>query len=61
MITETELFFDSVRDKDRSVLEFLDADYTFVNERLARFYGFAGVTGDGFAECRWPARRGAAC
>jgi Protein of unknown function (DUF1592)/Protein of unknown function (DUF1588)/Protein of unknown function (DUF1587)/Protein of unknown function (DUF1585)/Protein of unknown function (DUF1595) len=48
MITETELFFDSVRDKDRGVLEFLDADYTFVNERLARFYGFANVTGDWF-------------
>jgi Protein of unknown function (DUF1592)/Protein of unknown function (DUF1588)/Protein of unknown function (DUF1585)/Protein of unknown function (DUF1587)/Protein of unknown function (DUF1595) len=48
MLTETELFFESVRDKDRSVLEFLDADYTFVNDRLARFYGIAGVTGDGF-------------
>jgi hypothetical protein len=48
MLTETELFFQSVRDKDRSVLEFLDADYTFVNDRLARFYGIAGVTGDGF-------------
>ncbi len=46
MLTETELFFDSIRDKDRSVLEFLDADYTFVNERLARHYGIAGVTGD---------------
>ena len=30
------------------MLEFLDADYTFVNERLARHYGIAGVTGDGF-------------
>ncbi len=48
MLTETELFFDSIREKDRSVLEFLDADYTFVNERLARFYGIAGVTGDWF-------------
>ena len=48
MLAETELFFDSIRDEDRSVLEFLDADYTFVNERLARHYGIAGVTGDGF-------------
>ena len=48
MLTETELFFDSIRDNDRSVLEFLDADYTFVNERLARHYGIAGVTGDWF-------------
>ena len=48
MLTETELFFESIRDKDRSVLEFLDADYTFVNERLARHYGIAGVSGDWF-------------
>ena len=31
---------------DRSVLELLDADYTFVNEQLAKHYGIAGVTGD---------------
>jgi hypothetical protein len=48
MFTETELFFESIRDKDRSVLEFLDADYTFVNERLARFYEIPGVAGDWF-------------
>ena len=48
MLAETELFFESIRDKDRSVLEFLDADYTFVNERLARHYGIPGVKGDGF-------------
>jgi hypothetical protein len=48
MLRETELFFESIRDQDRSVLEFLDADYTFVNERLARYYGFGGVTGDWF-------------
>ncbi len=48
MLKETELFFESIRDKDRSVLEFLDADYTFVNDRLARHYGIAGVTGDWF-------------
>ena len=48
MLAETELFFDSIRDKDRSVLDLLDADYTFLNERLARHYGIAGVTGDWF-------------
>ena len=48
MLTETELFFESIRDQDRSVLEFLGADYTFVNERLARHYGIAGIAGDGF-------------
>jgi hypothetical protein len=48
MLEETVLFFDSIRDKDRSVLELLDADYTFVNERLARHYGIPGVKGDWF-------------
>jgi hypothetical protein len=38
MIRETELFFDAVVREDRSVLEFLDADFTFVNDRLARHY-----------------------
>jgi len=42
---ETEMFFAHVVREDRSVMEFLDADYTFVNERLARHYGLAGVTG----------------
>ncbi len=43
---ETELFFEHVVREDRSVLELLAADYTFVNERLAKHYGIAGVTGD---------------
>ena len=48
MRTETELFFAAIMREDRSVLEFLDADYTFVNERLARHYGIADVEGDEF-------------
>jgi hypothetical protein len=48
MLEETVLFFESIRDKDRSVFELLDADYTFVNERLARHYGIPGVKGDWF-------------
>jgi hypothetical protein len=48
MLIETELFCTSIQDEDRSVLEFLDADYTFVNERLARHYGIKGVSGDRF-------------
>jgi hypothetical protein len=48
MIRETELFFDAVVREDRSVLDFLNADYTFVNERLARHYGLPGVRGDEF-------------
>ena len=45
---EAELFFESVVDEDRSVLDLLSADYTFVNERLARHYGIPGVTGSYF-------------
>lgn len=45
MLKETELFFAAVMEEDRSVLEFLHADYTFVNEPLAKHYGINGVTG----------------
>jgi hypothetical protein len=45
---ETELLFDSIVRDDRSVLELLTADYTFVNERLARHYGMPGVYGSQF-------------
>lgn len=48
MLKETELFFEEVMREDRSVLEFLDADYTFLNERLATHYGIKGVKGDQF-------------
>ena len=45
---ETELFFDSILREDRSVLELLTADYTFLNERLARHYGIPNVYGSQF-------------
>ena len=45
---ETELFFESMLREDRSVLDLLRADYTFVNERLARHYGIANVYGNRF-------------
>ena len=45
---ETELFFEAVIREDRSVLDFLDADFTFVNERLALHYGIEGVSGEEF-------------
>jgi Protein of unknown function (DUF1592)/Protein of unknown function (DUF1588)/Protein of unknown function (DUF1595)/Protein of unknown function (DUF1587)/Protein of unknown function (DUF1585)/Planctomycete cytochrome C len=48
MRRETELFFDSIVREDRDVLDLLTADYTFVNERLARHYGIANVTGPAF-------------
>jgi hypothetical protein len=46
--TETEMFFESVMREDRSVLDLLNADYTFVNERLARHYGIPNVYGSQF-------------
>jgi hypothetical protein len=46
--TETEMFFESIMREDRSVLDLLDADYTFVNERLARHYGIPNVYGSHF-------------
>ena len=45
---EAELFFDSIIREDRSVLDLLTADYTFVNERLARHYGIPNVYGSHF-------------
>jgi hypothetical protein len=45
---ETELLFGSIVSENRSVLDLLRADYTFVNGRLARHYGIKGVTGSQF-------------
>jgi hypothetical protein len=45
---ETELFFESLVREDRSVFDLLTADYTFINERLARHYGVSNVTGNEF-------------
>ena len=45
---ETELFVESIMRDDRSLLELLSANYTFLNERLARHYGIGGVYGDRF-------------
>ncbi|MGP0070604.1 MAG: DUF1592 domain-containing protein [Bryobacteraceae bacterium] len=57
---ETELLFESVVHEDRPVLDLLDADYTFVNERLARHYGIPNVYGPDFRRVAVPndARRG---
>lgn len=57
---ETEMLFESIVREDRSVLDLLDADYTFVNERLARHYGISGVYGPDFRRVPVPsdARRG---
>ena len=57
---ETELFFDSLVREDRSVLELLTADYTFINERIAKHYGIANVMGSQFRRVTLtdPARHG---
>jgi hypothetical protein len=57
---ETELFFESIIREDRSVLDLLNADYTYVNERLARHYGIRNVYGSHFRRVRveQDARRG---
>ena len=49
---ETELFFESILREGRSVLDLLTADYTFVNERLARHYGMPGIYGSHFRRVR---------
>jgi hypothetical protein len=48
MRREAELFFENLLRENRSVLEMIDADYTFLNERLAKHYGIEGVKGDDF-------------
>ena len=45
---ETELFFESIMREDRSVLDLLNADYTFVNQRLAEHYGMPNIYGSQF-------------
>jgi hypothetical protein len=50
MRRETELFFAAVMREDRSILDFLDGDFTFVNERLGRHYGLPNVKGDKFVQ-----------
>ncbi|MEO8258963.1 MAG: DUF1592 domain-containing protein [Acidobacteriota bacterium] len=52
---ETELFFDSIVHEDRSVLDLLTGDYTFVNERLAKHYGIPNVYGPQFRRVTLPA------
>jgi hypothetical protein len=50
MATETGLFFGHVVSANRPITDFIDADYTFLNQRLARHYGIPGVTGTGFRQ-----------
>jgi cytochrome c553 len=57
MKRETELFFNSIVTEDRSVLDLLTADYSFVNERLAKHYGIPNVTGSEFQRVKLPEYR----
>ena len=60
MRRETELFFNSLVREDRSLLDLYRANFTFVNERLARHYGIPGVSGNEFRRVDYPGdtRRG---
>jgi hypothetical protein len=54
MRRETELFFHALVQEDRSLFELYSADWTFVNERLARHYGIPGVVGEHFRKVAYP-------
>jgi len=60
MRRETELFFNSIVKENRSVLDLYTANYTYVNEQLARHYGIPNVSGDQFRRVEYPdsTRRG---
>jgi hypothetical protein len=54
MLRETHLFLSSVLLEDRSVLDLIGADYSFLNERLAAHYGIDGIYGDAFRRVMMP-------
>ncbi len=54
MPRETQRFFEEVLKNDLSLLEFVDSDWTMLNERLANHYGIAGVTGNEFRKVKLP-------
>jgi hypothetical protein len=59
MARETELYFEHVVKEDRSILEFLDSNYSFLNAKLAKHYGIADVKGNEFrkvTEADWSRR-----
>lgn len=58
MKLETDLLFEDIARHDRDLLELITADYTFLNEDLARYYGIAGVTGDEMRKVALPAGTG---
>ncbi len=58
MIRESVLFFGAIAREDRSILELLNSNFTFVNEPLAKLYGLEGVQGEAFVRVTAPPHRG---
>jgi Protein of unknown function (DUF1592)/Protein of unknown function (DUF1588)/Protein of unknown function (DUF1585)/Protein of unknown function (DUF1587)/Protein of unknown function (DUF1595)/Planctomycete cytochrome C len=58
MVRESEMFFEAIVREDRSILDLLDADFSFVNEKLAQHYGLTGVKGKEFRRVKLPPNRG---
>ncbi len=58
MVRESDLFFEAILREDRSILDLLDADFSFVNGRLAKHYGIPGVTGPELRRVKLPPNRG---
>jgi mono/diheme cytochrome c family protein len=54
MLKETDLYFEAIVREDRSIMEFIDSDYTYVNETLAKHYGIPDVKGDEFRKVTLP-------
>jgi len=57
MIAETQMFAREIFKNDRSLLDFIDADYTFANERLAKHYGIEGVKGSQLRRVTLPGKQ----
>ncbi|RYD69160.1 MAG: DUF1592 domain-containing protein, partial [Verrucomicrobiaceae bacterium] len=55
MKEESEKFFEAVMQENRNVLDLIDADFTFLNEKLAKYYGIEGVQGKEFRRVQLPA------
>ena len=54
MVKETELFFEEILEKNLSLVNFVDSDFTFLNGRLASHYGIDGVEGQAFRKVNLP-------
>lgn len=55
LLMETRTFLDHIISENRPLAEILDADYTYLNERVANYYGVQGISGNNFRMYQWPA------